>query len=284
MAKDPPPELQETWLSAVLLPGVDDPRASCLRELSEYLDLPVEEAERRCERAVDAQRDLWNEKSRDSKEALVEFYNECDAYLYELLWWHALQQGLAPAWNARLVEIAREHKTKRYLDFGGGIGTNAILLGQRGIDVTVADVSNVLQKFAAWRLERREIPATLIDLKTNDLEPESYDLVSAVDVLEHVPDPLDTLRKLHRTLKPGGVLVFDLIASKPDPNRPFHLLRSKYPIRATIRGIGFKRIDAFQKYLVYKKISRNKLAGAAVRGWDTLKWRAYYLLQGKWPR
>lgn len=284
MSSAPTTELRDLWLSAVLLPDETDPRASCIRELAEYTGLPEAEVERRCEGAVDDQRDQWYEGDRSTPEGLIDFYNDCDAYLYELLWWHALEQGEAPAWNARLLTLAREEKTKRYLDFGAGIGTNSILLAGEGIEVELADVSDVMQKFAKWRLERRGIAAHYIDLKTTALEPQRYDMISAVDVLEHVPDPLETLEQITNALVPGGLLVFDLIASKPDAERPFHLLRSKYPIRSRIRGLGYSLVESFQKYLVYRKSGRSPFSNQLIGGWDRLRWRTYYLLQGQWPR
>jgi len=284
MPDQPATQLRETWLSAVRLPGREDARESCLAELAEYTGSPIDAVEERCRRAVDEQREQWEERERTDEASLTEFYNGCEAYVYELLWWHALQQGDAPIWNARLVDIARRFGARSFLDFGAGVGTNAILLAREGLDVTCADVSAVLERCARWRLERRDLTAAFIDLKRESLPPETYDLISAVDVLEHVADPLQTLRELRAALRPGGVLVFDLIASKPDPERPFHLLRSKYPIRSTIRGLGFRRVEGFQKYLVYQRVDRPLLTRGCVRAWDIARWRLYYLLQGKWPR
>lgn len=279
-----PPNLRDLWLRAVCRPGETEARQSCLVELSEYTGLPLEVVERRCEGAVEEQRSQWYENDRSTPNALIEFYNDCDAYIFELLWWHALQQGDAPGWNARLLTLAREHGVKRYLDFGAGIGTNGILLAGDGIEVTLADISDVMQRFARWRLERRQIRASFIDLKVTALEREHYDMISAVDVLEHVPDPIETLEQLTEALAPGGLLVFDLIASAHDANRPFHLLRSKYPIRSRIRSLGYTHVESFQKYLVYRKTRRSPLSNRLVGSWDRLRWRTYYLLQGQWPR
>ncbi|MFN0058935.1 MAG: class I SAM-dependent methyltransferase [Planctomycetota bacterium] len=283
MAESPPESLKQLWLPAVLLPGETAARASCLRELAEYTGKSPDAVLRLCQVAVEEQRRNWYDKDRRRAEDLIEFYNSCEAYIYELLWWHALEQGEAPAWNARLLLLARAHGARRYLDFGGGVGTNGILLAREGLDVTVADVSDVLQRFARWRFERRGLHANFVDLKTTSLEPARYDLVSAVDVLEHVADPIVTLRTLHETLAPGGLLVFDLIASKADSDRPFHLLRSKYPIRASVRGLGFEFVEKFQKYVVYRKVARSAAQSALVRRWDTLRWRLYYLAHGQWP-
>ena len=40
-----------------------------------------------------------------------------------------------------------------------------------------------------------------------DLEPESFDLITAFDVLEHIPDDQAALRDLVRALRPGGDLL-----------------------------------------------------------------------------
>ncbi len=283
MSKTLPAEYRRLWLEAMLLPGESDAVESCLKELAEYTGLSPEEVHVRCLKAVDDQRALWFAKERASEAQLTDFYNECDAYLYELLWWHALQQGEAPAWNAHMVALARRGQARSYLDFGAGIGTNAILLSQLGLEVTVADVSDVLLDFARWRFKRRQLEVRTIDLKRDNVESGRYDLVSAVDVLEHVHDPVATLQTLNGALRLGGHLVFDLIASKQDSERPFHLLRSKYPIRSTIRGMGFQFVEKYQKFLVYRKVKRSVAANRMIRAWDQLRWRLYYLLQGKWP-
>lgn len=283
MAEAPPSALQQIWIDAVRLPGFDDAKASCLAELSEYTGLSEAEVEERCRCAVDDQRDAWYQADRSREEELVEFYNGCDAYLFELLWWHALEQGLAPSWNARLVDIAERFGCRRFLDFGAGIGTNSILMAQAGLTVTNADISEVMQQFARWRLHRRGIEAAFIDLKSAALPREAYDLISAVDVLEHVSNPLEALATLHDALAPGGVLVFDVIASRPDSDRPFHLMRSKYPIRSRIRELGFRYVESFQKYVVYQRAERSPLARRCIGMWDRVRWRTYYAIQGQWP-
>lgn len=40
-----------------------------------------------------------------------------------------------------------------------------------------------------------------------DVEPESVDLILALDVLEHLRDPWSVVRKLHGLLKPGGIMI-----------------------------------------------------------------------------
>lgn len=59
------------------------------------------------------------------------------------------------------------------------------------------------------------------DIRTADLsngipfEDRQYDFVFCIEVLEHVPNPYDTMSEIHRVLRPEGVLVLSV------PN-PYH--------------------------------------------------------------
>jgi SAM-dependent methyltransferase len=44
-------------------------------------------------------------------------------------------------------------------------------------------------------------------------ERNGYDLIALLDVLEHVPDDLASLRAIHRRLKPGGALLLTVPAN-----------------------------------------------------------------------
>jgi 2-polyprenyl-3-methyl-5-hydroxy-6-metoxy-1,4-benzoquinol methylase len=279
----PSEELQRRWLDAVLLPGIRDPRESCLTELSEYSGRSREEVLALCERSRDLLKDRWDERPRDSAEAIDDFYRDADAYIYGLLWWHCLQKGPAVAWSARILELALERDVRSCLDFGGGIGSNALLFQRAGIDTTLAEISRPSLDFARSRAERRGLELRFIDLNCQSLDGRSFDLVTAIDVLEHVPDHLDTLERLTALVRPGGYLCFDLIAGRHDPDEPFHLMGSKYPIRSRIRGMGLAPVARFGKYLFLCKVTRSELANRWIRGWDVLRWRLYYLAQGQWP-
>jgi len=96
----------------------------------------------------------------------------------------------------------------RWLDFGCGAGALLRFLRDRGtvagrtIDLAGHDVSpyaSRLREHDGFRILDREQLAG---------EPAgSYDVVSMIEVIEHLPAPLDPVRAVARLLRPGGLLL-----------------------------------------------------------------------------
>jgi tellurite methyltransferase len=94
-------------------------------------------------------------------------------------------------------------RSGRAIDIAGGAGRNAIWLAQRGLDVTIADISPVglalaRQRSAATGLNIRTLE---IDLETAPFPAGPWDLILSVCYLHR---PLFALYPL--ALAPGGVL------------------------------------------------------------------------------
>jgi len=90
----------------------------------------------------------------------------------------------------------------RLLDVGAAQGTLLEEALRMGFDAEGVDhcESNV-QDACAKGLRVRCATAEELD------EREAFDVITMIDIIEHVPDPLRLLRTVHRALKPGGELV-----------------------------------------------------------------------------
>jgi 2-polyprenyl-3-methyl-5-hydroxy-6-metoxy-1,4-benzoquinol methylase len=111
----------------------------------------------------------------------------------------------------RVVMETIEHTgpCEQILDFGCGSGVMLPFLGQRAQHVLGLDVDLLPFQTMARRLE---FPANIQvrDVAQTPLESlpaASFNLITALDVLEHVDDLSTTLRGLVRLLKPGGKLI-----------------------------------------------------------------------------
>lgn len=91
------------------------------------------------------------------------------------------------------------------LDIGGSSGYVSAELARRGAHVVVLD--NDKDAIDEARSQGRE--AHLVDLTRDepDLPLRSFDVLLCADVLEHLPDPATTLRRLSSYLSPSGRLV-----------------------------------------------------------------------------
>jgi len=158
--------------------------------------------------------------------------------LYELAWWHTLNEDESPLAYVVALHFAHQHACRRVLDFGAGIGSGAILFARNGLAVTLADISSPLLQFSEWRFRQRKLPAQFIDMKHHTLPEEGFDLVTAMDVFEHLVEPLQAVDRLSDTLRPGGLL-FGRFNVEPDDERSEHIVRDFAPVfrRMEERGL-----------------------------------------------
>ena len=95
------------------------------------------------------------------------------------------------------------------LDWGGHDGVLSQLFIQDGVtDVTLYDVGESLPVLDVDRFPglRQVKTAHSTDVTTLPFHDDSFDVVLSVGVLEHVPFMSDSLKELHRVLKPNGAL------------------------------------------------------------------------------
>lgn len=256
----------ERW-NALMAPTSGDVKTDLIAEASEYLGLTPNEVVGRIANAAERFKGEWqrDRPNPGDERALAEFYNKAESELFELIGWHASD----PIHFRTLMclDIARGRPGRRLLDFGSGIGSDAIVFGTAGYEVTLADVSEPLLAFARWRCERRGLKVSTIDLKHQPLPPSSFDVALCFDVLEHIPRPIRTLGRISQSLRGGGLL-FVHAPFGVDPDRPMHVVHAD-AITTRMRTVGFHwRGDleaAFPTWLwaprVYERFELSKLDG-----------------------
>jgi SAM-dependent methyltransferase len=90
------------------------------------------------------------------------------------------------------------------LEVGCGTGEFLMAAQQAGHRVVGLDLSEEAVTYTRRRRPGLDLRCATLD--SNDLHPESFDVVAAFHVVEHVPDPVDLLRQMTRLLRPGGLV------------------------------------------------------------------------------
>ena len=137
-------------------------------------------------------------------------------------WWDVdgPQKPLHALNPVRLQYVAQRVTLRgaRVLDIGCGGGLLSEALAKEGADVTAIDLAPELVKVA--RLHGLESGVT-VDYRVQAAEdlaaeqPGSFDVVTCMEMLEHVPDPGAIIAACHRLLKPGGQLFLSTVNRTP---------------------------------------------------------------------
>jgi 2-polyprenyl-6-hydroxyphenyl methylase/3-demethylubiquinone-9 3-methyltransferase len=104
---------------------------------------------------------------------------------------------------------------RRVLDVGCGGGIFSESMARKGADVTGIDLSTKALRVAQLHaLEAGVAKLRYLESSAESLalsEPGSFDLVTCMEMLEHVPDPASVVQACAELVKPGGFVFFSTI-------------------------------------------------------------------------
>ena len=129
-------------------------------------------------------------------------------------------------------------KGKKVLDIGCGGGILAEAMVKQGAIVTGIDMSAAALEIARLHLHESQLT---IDYRQSTAEdyahqpPQQFDVITCLELLEHVPNPATVIQACADLVKPGGAVFFSTINRSPKAYL-FAILGAEYILKMLPRG------------------------------------------------
>ena len=129
-------------------------------------------------------------------------------------------------------------KDKQVLDVGCGGGILSESMAHRGAQVTGIDMGEA--PLAVARLHQLESGMEVNYQRTTaealaEEKPETFDVITCLEMLEHVPDPASIIQACARLVKPGGQVFFSTINRNPK-SYVFAIIGAEYVLKLLPKG------------------------------------------------
>mgnify|MGYP001015542411 FL=1 len=127
---------------------------------------------------------------------------------------------------------------KRILDVGCGGGLLSEGMALRGADVTGIDLSDKPLAIAKLHLleSGQKVDYRKISVETLAAEmPDTFDAVTCLEMLEHVPNPSSVIASCARLVKPGGQIFFSTLNRNPK-SYLFAVIGAEYVLKMLPKG------------------------------------------------
>ncbi len=130
------------------------------------------------------------------------------------------------------------------LEVGCGSGGNLSMLSEFG-QVSAVEPNDDARELASqkgdFEIRRGSLPHDI------PFDPQTFDLISALDILEHVPDDLNSLLSLRNFLRPKGWLLitvpaFSFLWSTHDDDHHHKRRYNKTQLQRIVQEAGFSRV------------------------------------------
>jgi 2-polyprenyl-6-hydroxyphenyl methylase/3-demethylubiquinone-9 3-methyltransferase len=142
---------------------------------------------------------------------------------------------------------------KRVLDIGCGGGILSESMARLGAEVTGIDLADKPLKVAQLHALDAGISVDYQAIAAEDLAqmaPASFDVVTCMEMLEHVPDPASTVQACATLVKPGGKVFFSTLNRNPK-SYLFAIIGAEYVLRLLPKGT-----HDYQKFIKPSELSR----------------------------
>jgi ubiquinone/menaquinone biosynthesis C-methylase UbiE len=157
-------------------------------------------------------------------------------------------------------------KKMKALEYGCGTGLLSFALQSELGEITMADTSRGMLDVLQGKIARAEVTnmhPVRLDLASDPLPAERYDLTYSLMVLHHIQDPKGILPRFHDLLKPNGIL---LVADLDQEDGSFHTDGSSDVHKGFARGelqqmaeqAGFGNVSFTTAYEIKKKIGNEE--------------------------
>ncbi len=127
---------------------------------------------------------------------------------------------------------------KRVLDVGCGGGILSESMAAAGADVTGIDMGSAPLEIAELHLLESGLTVDYQQITAEELAqsaPAAFDVVTCMEMLEHVPDPSSVIQACHDLVKPGGHVFFSTLNRNPK-SYLFAILGAEYLLNLLPKG------------------------------------------------
>lgn len=105
-------------------------------------------------------------------------------------------------WDADTIASMMKSNGKKLLEIGCGTGVFLAKAREHGFDCAGLELSS----YAADFVRNMGIPVETKSIEEANYSENMWDVIVMREVIEHLPHPMESLKTIHRWLKPGGVL------------------------------------------------------------------------------
>jgi len=189
----------------------------------------------------------WMDKKPKTVDEIKDFYKQTENYVYNLAIWH--ESGDRYKYSDKIKKLIDTYGVKSVIDYGCGIGTDSLTFIGRDIDTYSIDFDCPASQFFRWRAKKRKLSPKFFNIEKLEKYPDT-EMFWAIDVLEHIPDPLATIKRINYQ-------ICKIIAHKSQFNdtaggrHPCHINFEQQMISDYLSSKGYSNISTDQSLSIW---------------------------------